>query len=231
MDTNSRQGAGVYLRGRSGHRLRLGAEAPPPRTRLRRVRRPADPGFGTHFDTDEVWVSLIEEGGDPADGKSRYARATRHAVREAFGDAYDRGWRPGEVVGLDRRRRSRRRRRVAWVPPQARLPHLEEGMAEPHALDGAVGDHAGVRHARSEHDGHRHVRVGCGLASDREDVDRRRTRDRRPRARDGPVGDPREHPGVQRPRRAHRRRSALRVRAGPSRRGAAGSSEARRRSR
>src|SRR3984957_2381567 len=58
------------------------------------------PGFGTHFDTDEVWVALIKEDGDPADGKSRYARATRHAVREAFGDAYDRGWRPGEVVGL-----------------------------------------------------------------------------------------------------------------------------------
>ena len=57
-------------------------------------------GFGTHFDTEEVWVSLIEDGGDPADGNSLYARATRHAVREAFGDAYDRGWRPGEVVGL-----------------------------------------------------------------------------------------------------------------------------------
>jgi 3-oxoacyl-[acyl-carrier-protein] synthase II len=58
------------------------------------------PGFGTHFDTEEVWVALIEDGGDPADGKSLYARAARHAVREAFGDAYDRGWRPGEVVGL-----------------------------------------------------------------------------------------------------------------------------------
>jgi 3-oxoacyl-[acyl-carrier-protein] synthase II len=58
------------------------------------------PGFGTHFDTEEVWVSLIDDGGDPADGKSLYARAARHAVREAFGDAYDRGWRPGEVVGL-----------------------------------------------------------------------------------------------------------------------------------
>src|ERR1700683_1080432 len=57
-------------------------------------------GFGTHFDTEEVWVALIEEGGDTADGKSLYARATRHAVREAFSDAYDRGWRPGEVVGL-----------------------------------------------------------------------------------------------------------------------------------
>jgi 3-oxoacyl-[acyl-carrier-protein] synthase II len=58
------------------------------------------PGFGTHFDTEEVWVALIEDGGDASDGKSLYARATRHAVREAFGDAYDRGWRPGEVVGL-----------------------------------------------------------------------------------------------------------------------------------
>jgi 3-oxoacyl-[acyl-carrier-protein] synthase II len=58
------------------------------------------PGFGSHFDTDEVWVALIEDGGDPADGKSRYARATRAATREAFSDAYDRGWRPGDVVGL-----------------------------------------------------------------------------------------------------------------------------------
>jgi 3-oxoacyl-[acyl-carrier-protein] synthase II len=58
------------------------------------------PGFGTHFDTDEVYVALIEDGGDPADGQSLYARATRHAAREAFSDAYDRGWRPGDVVGL-----------------------------------------------------------------------------------------------------------------------------------
>jgi 3-oxoacyl-[acyl-carrier-protein] synthase II len=58
------------------------------------------PGFGSHFDTDEVWVALIEDGGDSADGRSIYARAARHAAREAFGDAYDRGWRPGEVMGL-----------------------------------------------------------------------------------------------------------------------------------
>ena len=58
------------------------------------------PGFGSHFDSDEVWVALIEDGGDPADGKSRYAKATRAATREAFSDAYDRGWRPGDVVGL-----------------------------------------------------------------------------------------------------------------------------------
>jgi 3-oxoacyl-[acyl-carrier-protein] synthase II len=58
------------------------------------------PGFGTHFNTEDVWVSLIEDGGDKADGKSLYARAARHAIREAFGDAYDRGWRPGDVVGL-----------------------------------------------------------------------------------------------------------------------------------
>ncbi|MFZ0666919.1 MAG: beta-ketoacyl synthase N-terminal-like domain-containing protein [Acidimicrobiales bacterium] len=58
------------------------------------------PGFSSHFDTDEVWVALIEEGGDPADGRSLYARAVRHAAREAFTDAYDRGWRPGEAFGL-----------------------------------------------------------------------------------------------------------------------------------
>jgi 3-oxoacyl-[acyl-carrier-protein] synthase II len=58
------------------------------------------PGFGSHFATDEIWVALIEDGGDPADGKSLYAKATRHATREAFSDAYDRGWRPGDVVGL-----------------------------------------------------------------------------------------------------------------------------------
>jgi 3-oxoacyl-[acyl-carrier-protein] synthase II len=58
------------------------------------------PGFGSHFETDEIFVALIDDGGDTADGKSLYARATRHATREAFSDAYDRGWRPGDVVGL-----------------------------------------------------------------------------------------------------------------------------------
>ena len=148
------------------------------------------PGFGTHFDTDEVWVSLIEEGGDPADGKSRLRqgdpprrpRGVRRRLRP--GVASGRGSRP------DQRRRARRRRRVARLPPQARLPHLEEGVAEPDALDGAVGDHAGVRHARAEHDGHRHVRVGRRLAPHGEDVDRCRPGDRRPGACDGPCRGP-----------------------------------------
>jgi len=58
------------------------------------------PGYGSHFDTDWIWVSPIVDEGDPEDGPTRYARATRHAAREAYRDAYDRGWRPGEVVGI-----------------------------------------------------------------------------------------------------------------------------------
>lgn len=58
------------------------------------------PGFSPHFDGDVQWVAKIEEGGDPTDGQSRFARAVRFAAREAVHNAIDRGWRPGPTVGV-----------------------------------------------------------------------------------------------------------------------------------
>jgi 3-oxoacyl-[acyl-carrier-protein] synthase II len=58
------------------------------------------PGFGSHFDVDEVYLAQVEEGGDPADGSSRYGRALNAAAREAIDDAMGRGWVPGSSVGL-----------------------------------------------------------------------------------------------------------------------------------
>jgi 3-oxoacyl-[acyl-carrier-protein] synthase II len=60
----------------------------------------AHSGFSPPFDDDWGWVALVGEGGDPDDGPSRMMRAVRHAGREAVHNAYDRGWRPGGVVGL-----------------------------------------------------------------------------------------------------------------------------------
>ncbi|GAA3353653.1 beta-ketoacyl-[acyl-carrier-protein] synthase family protein [Saccharopolyspora gregorii] len=42
----------------------------------------------------------MPDGGDPADGPSRFARAMRSAAREAIADAGERGWEPGRRVGL-----------------------------------------------------------------------------------------------------------------------------------
>ncbi|TWP52380.1 3-oxoacyl-ACP synthase [Lentzea tibetensis] len=47
-----------------------------------------------------AWVALVPDGGDLADGPSRFARAMRAAAREAITDAGHRGWRPGRRVGL-----------------------------------------------------------------------------------------------------------------------------------
>lgn len=58
------------------------------------------PGYGAAFPTDEAWVALVPDGGRVEDGRSRFARAVRASVREAVEDALDRGWRPGESVGL-----------------------------------------------------------------------------------------------------------------------------------
>lgn len=58
------------------------------------------PGFSPAFEHDLGWVARVEDGGDPADGPSRFARAVRFSAREAVHDALDRGWRPGGVVGL-----------------------------------------------------------------------------------------------------------------------------------
>jgi 3-oxoacyl-[acyl-carrier-protein] synthase II len=58
------------------------------------------PGFSPYFEEDVVWVAPVEDGGDPADGPTRYQRAVRYAAREAVHNAEDRGWRPGGVVGM-----------------------------------------------------------------------------------------------------------------------------------
>ncbi|WP_454561862.1 beta-ketoacyl synthase N-terminal-like domain-containing protein [Mycobacterium haemophilum] len=56
-------------------------------------------GYGPNRD-EAVWVALVSDDGDPADGTSRSARAMRAAAREAIGDAKDRGWTPGRQVGV-----------------------------------------------------------------------------------------------------------------------------------
>ena len=168
------------------------------------------PGFGTHFDTDEVWVALIEEGGDPADGKSLYARATRHAVREAFDHAYDRGWRPGEVVGLIdavvladvgswpgfHRRHGYHTSKKEWLNlmPSTLLSGImqEYDMHGPNMMVTAMCA-SGVASLLTAK-----MWIDAGLATDCS------------RARHRPVGDSREHPGLQRPRCAHRRRTGFR---------------------
>lgn len=46
------------------------------------------------------WAALVPDGGETADGPSRFQRAMRFAAREAIADATERGWRPGRRVGL-----------------------------------------------------------------------------------------------------------------------------------
>ena len=55
------------------------------------------------YDTDgqaSAWAARIPDGGDTADGPSRFQRAMRSAAREAISDAQERGWQPGRRVGL-----------------------------------------------------------------------------------------------------------------------------------
>ena len=56
------------------------------------------PGFGEVLRDDAAWLALVPEIGE--DGRSRFTRAVQAAVREAVEDATDRGWRPGEMVGV-----------------------------------------------------------------------------------------------------------------------------------
>jgi 3-oxoacyl-[acyl-carrier-protein] synthase II len=57
------------------------------------------PGLGETPD-EPVWAAKVPDGGDPGDGRSRFARAMRAAAREAIEDAGTRGWNPGRRVGL-----------------------------------------------------------------------------------------------------------------------------------
>ena len=56
------------------------------------------PGYGPDRD-GFAWVARVPDGGDPAEGRSRFARAMRFAAREAVTDARARGWQPGGRVG------------------------------------------------------------------------------------------------------------------------------------
>jgi 3-oxoacyl-[acyl-carrier-protein] synthase II len=57
-------------------------------------------GDGPGAGGDTAWLAKVPDGGDPADGDSRFARAMRAAAREAIQDAEARGWSPGRRVGL-----------------------------------------------------------------------------------------------------------------------------------
>jgi 3-oxoacyl-[acyl-carrier-protein] synthase II len=57
-------------------------------------------GLEGYVDGGQAYLSLIADGGDRRDGPSRFMRAARFAAREAIGDALERGWEPGPVVGL-----------------------------------------------------------------------------------------------------------------------------------
>ncbi|MTD56015.1 beta-ketoacyl synthase N-terminal-like domain-containing protein [Amycolatopsis pithecellobii] len=56
-------------------------------------------GYGKDRD-ETAWVAKVPDGGDPIDGRSRFARAMRASAREAIADAERRGWQPGPRVGL-----------------------------------------------------------------------------------------------------------------------------------
>jgi len=57
-------------------------------------------GFAEAFGRDEIWMGVIPDEGDPADGPSKTSRALHAAAREAVEDGRERGWRPGETVGV-----------------------------------------------------------------------------------------------------------------------------------
>jgi len=57
-------------------------------------------GLDGYVDGGKAYLSLIADEGDRHDGFSRFSRAVRFAAREAVGDAHERGWKPGPVVGL-----------------------------------------------------------------------------------------------------------------------------------
>jgi len=57
-------------------------------------------GFEAVRGVDDVFLALISDEGDPADGPSRFSRALVSAAREAVEDARARGWKPGPTVGV-----------------------------------------------------------------------------------------------------------------------------------
>ncbi|HLH28993.1 MAG TPA: beta-ketoacyl synthase N-terminal-like domain-containing protein, partial [Acidimicrobiales bacterium] len=57
-------------------------------------------GLDGYVDGGQAYLSLIPDEGDPKDGPSRFMQAMRAAAREAVHDAVERGWKPGDVVGM-----------------------------------------------------------------------------------------------------------------------------------
>ena len=57
-------------------------------------------GFEAVFPDQDVWLGIIPENGDPADGPTKFAQALHASAREAIDDALNRGWSPGGTVGL-----------------------------------------------------------------------------------------------------------------------------------
>jgi 3-oxoacyl-[acyl-carrier-protein] synthase II len=58
------------------------------------------PGFGSAFDRDEIWLAMIPDEHGDTETETKFSRSLRAAAREAVDDAKERGWRPGETVGL-----------------------------------------------------------------------------------------------------------------------------------
>lgn len=56
-------------------------------------------GFSETLGHDVAWMACIDDP-SPTEGRTRFARAMESAVDEAIEDARERGWRPGNVVGL-----------------------------------------------------------------------------------------------------------------------------------
>lgn len=56
-------------------------------------------GLGGHF-PDPCWFARVPDGGDPSIGHTRYSRAFVSAADEAIADAKQRGWTPGDRVGI-----------------------------------------------------------------------------------------------------------------------------------
>lgn len=57
-------------------------------------------GFLPWAPRDPAWLALVQEDEQTAGDEGRGTRALRFAAHEALSDAEDRGWRPGEAVGL-----------------------------------------------------------------------------------------------------------------------------------
>lgn len=91
-------------------------------------------GLGGAF-PDPCWYSRVPDGGSPAAGRTRYARAIAAVAEEAIRDARARGWEPGERVavlhattGADR---ELWRSRYTSAQPESRRQFVEQVWTTP----------------------------------------------------------------------------------------------------